>query len=255
MTAREVKPLRGLLFDLDDTVLEHGLLRPAVLERLYALRDAGLLAVGVTGRPASWGEVLARTWPVDAMVTENGACAWVVGDGRLRRWERQAERRGASRERLLELASELMTRFPELEFSDDLGGRYSDLTFDVGEYRRLDPQLVVEVVEKARALGLFVTLSSVHMHVTLDPEDKATGTLGLLREHFGCDPALARRQFAYVGDSGNDAACFACFELSVGVKNLKGTFSIPPRYQTTGACGFGFCELVDRLLQLRAGER
>ena len=42
----------------------------AALERL---RAAGLLVVPVTGRPAGWCDHIARMWPVDAVVGENGA--------------------------------------------------------------------------------------------------------------------------------------------------------------------------------------
>ena len=42
----------------------------AALERL---RAAGLLVIPITGRPAGWCDHIARMWPVDAVVGENGA--------------------------------------------------------------------------------------------------------------------------------------------------------------------------------------
>jgi hypothetical protein len=69
----EARGLRGLLFDLDDTLLTHGLLVRAAYDALWDLHDAGLKLVAVTGRPSGWGEVLARQWPVEGVVTENGA--------------------------------------------------------------------------------------------------------------------------------------------------------------------------------------
>ena len=63
--AEEARGLRGLLFDLDDTLLSHGLLTRAAYDALWDLHDAGLRLVAVTGRPCAWGEVLARQWPVE----------------------------------------------------------------------------------------------------------------------------------------------------------------------------------------------
>ena len=69
----EARALRGVLFDLDDTVLSHGLLTREAFGAINDLHDAGLLLVAVTGRPSGWGEDVARQWPIDGAVTENGA--------------------------------------------------------------------------------------------------------------------------------------------------------------------------------------
>jgi len=69
------------LFDLDDTLLSHGRLTREAYEALCDLSDAKLRLIAVTGRPSGWGEVLARQWPIDAAVTENGA-VHVVREGR-----------------------------------------------------------------------------------------------------------------------------------------------------------------------------
>ena len=58
LSAEEARRLRGLLFDLDDTLLSHGVLTRAAYDALWDLRDAGLALVAVTGRPSGWGELL-----------------------------------------------------------------------------------------------------------------------------------------------------------------------------------------------------
>src|SRR5690606_4176429 len=67
--------IEGLIFDLDDTLLDHGKLGAESYRALWDLYAAGLILIAATGRPAGWGEVLARTWPVAAVVSENGAIA------------------------------------------------------------------------------------------------------------------------------------------------------------------------------------
>ena len=73
LSPAEAARLRGVAFDLDDTLLDHGHLAEATYSALFRLSEAGLSLYGVTGRPAGWAEVLARLFPVQAVVAENGA--------------------------------------------------------------------------------------------------------------------------------------------------------------------------------------
>src|SRR6202042_2990715 len=65
--------IEGLLFDLDDTFLTHGVLTREAYESLWDLHDAKMKLIVVTGRPSSWGALAAMQWPIDAATTENGA--------------------------------------------------------------------------------------------------------------------------------------------------------------------------------------
>ena len=71
LTAPEALALRGLVFDLDDTLLDHGALSEEAYGALFRLRASGLRLIACTGRPAGWGEILQRQWPVNATVVEN----------------------------------------------------------------------------------------------------------------------------------------------------------------------------------------
>ncbi len=75
LPAAEAQSLEGLLFDLDDTLLDHGRLGEEAYGSLFRLRESGLRLVAVTGRPSGWGEMLVRQWPIDGAVTENGSIA------------------------------------------------------------------------------------------------------------------------------------------------------------------------------------
>ena len=65
--------VRGVLLDIDDTLTTHGRLTVDAYAALERLRAAGKLVIPVTGRPAGWCDHIARMWPVDAVVGENGA--------------------------------------------------------------------------------------------------------------------------------------------------------------------------------------
>src|SRR6478752_7373647 len=78
--------IRGVLTDIDETVSTNGRLTAEAYGALEALKGAGFLVVPVTGRPAGWCDMVARFWPVDAVVGENGAF-WMWHDlkaGKLR---------------------------------------------------------------------------------------------------------------------------------------------------------------------------
>src|SRR5260370_13874617 len=78
--------IRGVLTDIDETVSTAGHLTAEAYGALEALKKAGLLVIAVTGRPAGWCDHIARFWPVDAVVGENGAF-WMWHDdevGRLK---------------------------------------------------------------------------------------------------------------------------------------------------------------------------
>mgnify|MGYP002009329546 CR=1 FL=1 len=56
-----------------------GRLLPESFEALWRLRDAGIRVVPVTGRPAGWCDLIARTWPVDGVIGENGGLYyWLI---------------------------------------------------------------------------------------------------------------------------------------------------------------------------------
>src|SRR6185503_4526044 len=71
LTAR--RTVRGVLADIDDTLTTDGRLTAAAYGAMERLHEAGLLVVPITGRPAGWCAHIARMWPVDGVVGENGA--------------------------------------------------------------------------------------------------------------------------------------------------------------------------------------
>lgn len=253
----EAQGLAGLLFDLDDTLLDHGVLTEAAYAALWKLSRAGLRLVAVTGRPAGWGEVIARQWPIDGAVTENGAVALFRDGAVVRRHEEADEAtRRARRIRIAQAFETLREKFPEVRASEDSAARWSDLALDVGETQKVPADRIAQIDEAARALGMRTFLSSVHLHLTLDPHDKASGALAFLATRFGEEPTSARVRWAFVGDSGNDAACFAAFRTTFGVANVARwvpMLSVPPRYVAASERGKGFVEVAERVLEARRG--
>lgn len=252
LTRDEAARLCGVAFDLDDTLLDHGRLAEATYSSLFRLVEHGLALYGVTGRPAGWAEVLARLFPVQAVVAENGAVFCARRDDRVvlvdsvdaaTRHERDA--------RLTQLLAEFKASFPDFEPADDVKARVSDRTFDIGEYRQVGARRVEEASAFLRARGARVFVSSVHLHATFDYADKASGAVRLLAADSGLDATEVRHAFAYLGDSENDSSCFAAFSVSIGVANLRGRATLLPRYVTSQPMGAGVTEAAGVILSLR----
>lgn len=252
ISQERARSLAGVFFDLDDTFLDRGLLSDEAFHSLFLLRASGLRLIALTGRPASWAQLIARMWPVEAAIAENGALAFVRDGDRLRAFDTAApEIRSERRARLLQLVKAAKVALPELYRADDVDGRISDFTFDIGEHEKATEELIFAARSFAHKAGAKTTRSSVHLHFTFDRIDKASGALAYLRAR-GEDTTLALHRFAFIGDSDNDASAFAAFACSVGVRNVRGDFSIPPRYVTPSRASLGFCEFAQHLVSQRS---
>jgi HAD superfamily hydrolase (TIGR01484 family) len=255
LDADEARRLRGVLFDLDDTVLTHGLLTRVAYAAMWDLHDAGLTAVAVTGRPCGWGEVLAKQWPVAGCVTENGAVHLVrEGAGIVRHDACDAAERAARRARLATLVDRVRAEVPEATLTEDAHLRVSDATWDVAERAKLAPEAVRRVIREIETAGARWSLSSVHLHATFDTDDKASGAVRFCGRVFGADAGAALAHYAFVGDSGNDAACFGAFRTTFGVANVRASLpriGVSPRYIASLAMGEGFAEVVAAILRHR----
>jgi len=252
LPASEAQRLRGIAFDLDDTLLDHGHLAEATYSELFRLVEAGLALYGVTGRPVGWAEVLARLFPVKAVIAENGALACARHGNRVIIEDSVDPSTRRERTRQLDaLMAEFARLFPDFEPADDVRARVSDRTFDIGEYRQVGARRVEEASSYLRAQGARTFVSSVHLHATFDYADKASGAVRLLSKDSGLDATAVRHAYAYLGDSENDAACFAAFSVSIGVANLRGKATLRPRYITSAPMGQGVVEAARVILAAR----
>lgn len=244
--------LRVVAFDLDDTLLTHGALTRDAYNALFALKDAGFMLVAATGRPANWGAVIAKQWPIAACVVENGGLAFYVENGRVLTWDPLSRSaRHAHTERLQRLVHEVAGTFPTLALADDSSGRITDVAWDVREYAAVPDDQVEALDAFLRARGALTTRSSVHVHATFAACTKATGLTHIAEARLGLDANAAQAGMLFVGDSGNDAPCFAHFHTTVAVANVAqhlASLPIKPGYVTQASAGAGFCELAAHLL-------
>ena len=257
-TASERARVRGVFLDIDDTLTTQGRLTALAYAALERLHRAGLLVVPVTGRPAGWCDHIARMWPVDGVVGENGAFYFRYERTRrhmIRRFLASDEERARTRRELERLRGVILDAVPGAGIASDQPYREADLAIDYREdVAPLDADEVERIASLFREAGARAKVSSIHVNGWFGNHDKLSTTRVMMRECFDVDLDRERARFVFVGDSPNDEPMFAFFPCSVGVANVArfaGQLANPPAYVTTRACGEGFAELTDVLLSHR----
>ena len=249
----DARGVTAVLADIDDTLTTGGKLCAEAYGALEQLRAAGFRVVPVTGRPAGWCDHIARMWPVDAVVGENGAFYFYYGDGRLqRRFQQDEANRAEKRARLQAVAASILAAVPGCALASDQSYRETDLAIDYCEDVAPLPLAAAErIAALMREAGLTAKVSSIHVNGWFGNYDKLATTKRLFAERYGMDLQRSNREIVFAGDSPNDAPMFGFFRNSVGVANVRkfdNVLAEKPRYVTTAAAGAGFSELARHLL-------
>ena len=254
--------VRGVLADIDDTLSTDGRITAAAYSAMERLRAAGMLLIPVTGRPAGWCDHIARMWPADAVVGENGAFYMRYDHSRRQLITRHVA--GGSeladrRERLRQIGENILRQVPGAAWASDQAYRVADIAIDFCEdVPRLGQAEVARIVELMREAGLTAKVSSIHVNGWFGAYDKLGMTRSLLAEVFATDLDTQRAEFVFIGDSPNDAPLFEFFPLSVGVANVRnylGQIEHEPRFITAAKSGAGFVELAELLINRSLSDK
>jgi HAD superfamily hydrolase (TIGR01484 family) len=247
--------VRGVCTDIDDTLTTCGRLTAEAYAALERLRAAGKRVIPITGRPAGWCDHIARMWPVDAVVGENGAfyMRYDAASRRLvKRFLDDDATRRANRARLAAIAERILAAVPGCALASDQLYREADLAIDFCEdVPPLPRDAVDRIVALMQGEGMTAKVSSIHVNGWFGNYDKLGMTRTLLAEAFAADLDAERERWVFAGDSPNDAPLFAYFPNSVGVANVRAfvdRIATLPAYVTVGAGGAGFAEIAQALL-------
>ena len=255
----------GVFTDIDDTLTTDGAITPDALQALTRLKVAGLHVIPITGRPVGWSEPMARAWPVDAIVAENGAVALILnkkdlkpisdmGSQLSKLYQQDATTRAANFARMQQVAQRVLSEVPGTLLARDSVGRETDIAIDHSEFTHLPSEQIAQVVALMQREGMSATVSSIHINGWFGEHHKLAGARWIVRELFQRDLDAEIDRWVYVGDSTNDQIMFEHFPHSVGVANIRSfeaELTHPPRYVTQGKRGAGFCEVAQALLQVQ----
>jgi HAD superfamily hydrolase (TIGR01484 family) len=246
---------KAVLTDIDDTLTLHGRLPPEAFKALADLRAAGIKVIPITGRPAGWCDHIARQWPVDGIVGENGAFSFRYDEvlrKMLRVYAQSAEERAANSRKLWAIAKQVLKEFPGTAIASDQAYREIDVAVDFCEdVPPLPLETAQAIADRFAAEGAVAKVSSIHVNAWFGAHDKLTMSRRLLAEAFEIDSLSDGESVAYVGDSPNDAPMFAGFQNGIGVANVLAYTKIMahlPRYVTKAEGGMGFAEFAKAIL-------
>jgi HAD superfamily hydrolase (TIGR01484 family) len=245
-----------LLVDIDDTLSTRGKLTSSAFDALWRLHEAGISIAVVTGRPAGWCDHIARFWPVDAVIGENGAFYFYHDGTKLRqRFVLSVEERSAFRARLGALKEEILAQVPGTALASDQPYRESDLAIDFCEdVKPLDRRAVLRIKAIFEEAGAQAKISSIHVNGWFGDFDKLSSARIWARERLNNDLDSQRETYVYCGDSPNDEPMFQFFPLSFGMANVEPFLTLmthPPAIICDQECGAGFCQVAEKILEAR----
>ena len=257
--------ITGVFTDIDDTLTIDGAITPNALAALASLRSAGLDVIAITGRPVGWCEALAHSWPVDAIVAENGGVALLSSKKGLFRnsgghsllskiYQQNQPTRLRNSARMQQVAARVLRDVPGAKLSQDSPGRETDMAIDHGEFTTLTPDCIARVVAIMHGEGMRASVSSIHINGWFGAHNKLEGARWVIHELLRRNLDLEIDNWVFVGDSTNDEIMFAAFVNSVGVANVRrfeAQLTHKPRYVTQGERGAGFAEVAAAVLAAR----
>lgn len=250
--------VRAVLADIDDTITHEGRLPARAYQALEDLHAAGLAVVPVTGRPAGWCDMIARFWPVDGVVGENGALyfAYHRTGKRMRRvFAATDHERLVGRAHLDRVRERIIAEVPGAAVAGDQIYREADLAIDFCEdVAPLGKDAIARICSIFAQEGATAKVSSIHVNGWFGRYDKLTMSRRLAAEILGLDLDREKERVVYVGDSPNDSPMFGFFPLACGVANVlrfRGEMEAEPAYVTRAEGGFGFVEVAERILAAR----
>jgi HAD superfamily hydrolase (TIGR01484 family) len=247
----DASAIRFVLLDIDDTLTTHGKLTAEAYAALQSLQRGGKTVVPVTGRPAGWCDHIARMWPVDAVIGENGAFYFWFAEGKFgKRFIDDPPTRARKRALLDAVKNRILGEVPWAAVASDQPYRETDLAIDfcedVGPFSLDEAERIARLM---RAEGLTARISSIHVNGWFGDYDKLATARTLFAERFGLDLDGANHTVVFVGDSPNDGPMFSFFDNSVGVANVQRFPGLQPKFVTAAEAGAGFAELARHLLR------
>ncbi|KAF1042814.1 MAG: Mannosyl-3-phosphoglycerate phosphatase [Herbaspirillum frisingense] len=244
--------VRFVLTDMDETLTHQGRLAAATYHALEQLQQAGIRVIPVTAAPAGWCDQMARMWPVDGVIGENGGF-FFRRDGQhgLARRFWHGEYTEAVMQALRDKRDDLRRRLPWATLSDDQPFRLTSLAFA----REDDPARERELAAAMREAGLDVTVNNLWVLGWIGGYDKLAAARRVLEQEYAVGDALAQEVLAYSGDSINDAPMFAHYRHTLGVSTIRQCLEqLPkaPAWISDGPGGAGFIEFAHAILADRA---
>ncbi len=247
------RSVRFVLTDMDETLTYQGRLAARTYDALERLQAAGVQVIAVTAAPAGWCDQMARMWPVDGVIGENGGLFFrreADGHGVERMFWHPDENRPLAADRLAAIANHVQKTVPDAVYAEDQPFRLTSVAFVQPD----DPKTRAAIITALRDAGADATINNLWLLGWTGGYDKLAMTRRVMMEAYAIDVEIDLDAVLYVGDSANDAPMFGFFRHTVGVSTVtRYLSSIPlaPRWIAAGPGGAGFVEAADAVIASR----
>ena len=239
---------RCIFTDIDDTLTFDGQLPQEAFTALHHLRDEGIKVIPVTGACGGWCDCIARTWPVEAVIGENGAFIMRMADGHLNRNFMQDEQSRQDNLHLLgELIAQIKVDVPDAHLTGDCQYRITDIAYDIGQDYSLSKSKIKTILKICETRGVQARASSIHINIWTGDHSKYSTSAHYLEQL-----AISEEETVFIGDSPNDESMFVNWQTTVGVANIIDflpNLKKQPTYITRLPGGFGFAEFAESILK------
>ena len=256
MSKQQLNEVKIILTDIDDTLTTEGRLKSNAYTALENLSNSGFIVIPVTGRCAGWCDHIARMWPVNGVVGENGAFFFSYDHQSKKMQQTYCQTPKERKENHLalhEIKKTILKNVSGSALASDQDYRHTDLAIDFAEdVATLSSNKIKEIVTIAENAGAIAKVSSIHVNCWIGSHNKLSTSLTTLEQVFGVSNSNIQNEVLFIGDSPNDSMMFDYFNKSVGVANVMDfikELDKPPKYITLNHSGEGFVELADLLLR------
>lgn len=143
----QLQDIRFVLTDMDETLTYQGRLQARTYESLEKLQDAGIKVIPVTAASAGWADQMARMWPVNGVIAENGGLFLTrnTNNNGVNRHYWHEDEFLNNQQKLSEIQRRIQLKQPWLEVSDDQSFRLTSIAFKLPEVHEQTQQLVEEL--------------------------------------------------------------------------------------------------------------
>ena len=122
--------------------------------------------MAVTGRPAGWCDLMARWWPIDAVIGENGAFFYSKISGKIvRKTFHKMDLLSEYQGRLNSLFEKLLKKYPSLNLAADQSFRHFYLAIDIDEEVHVSREVAVDIVRICESEGARAAISNIHINI------------------------------------------------------------------------------------------
>ena len=177
---QEKHKIRFVLTDIDDTLTLNGRVPSLAYVAMEKLWNSGIKVIPITGRPAGWCGHMARMWPINGIVGENGAFYFCYLEDKrkmVRRYWKSSQQKQNDRIILKSIENRILKEFPGAKVSFDQTYREADLFIDYCEEVATLPMFeVAKIVSFFKEMGAQAKVSSIHVNGWIGDYDKLSMT-------------------------------------------------------------------------------